>query len=289
MRGLGYLKKHGIEFNTLTVVQRDNSYHPLEVYRFLKEIGSRFLQFIPIVERASTVPTADGLHLVAPGYTGDAKVTDWSVEPIQYGNFLCAVFDEWVRNDVGVRYVQLFDVSLEIWAGMPSSLCVFRETCGDAMALEHNGDMYSCDHYVFPENRLGNIMNSPLESLVHSVQQRSFGAAKRQTLPEYCLRCEVRFACNGECPKHRFAKTPDGESRLNFLCPGYRKFFNHIDPFMRFMAQELRRQQAPANVMEWVGEKERGFPTLSPDRNDPCPCGSGRKYKKCCGSSTQAR
>lgn len=289
MRGLEYMKKHAVDFNTLTVVQRHNSHYPLEVYRFLKEVGSGFLQFIPIVERVAALPTSEGLNLVAPDYSGKAEVTEWSVEPLQYGTFLCAIFDEWVRNDVGRYYVQLFDVSLEMWLGMQPGVCVFRETCGDAMAIEHNGDLYSCDHYVYPENRLGNIMEHPLESLVNSPQQQAFGTEKRDRLPAYCLNCEVRFACHGECPKHRFVMTPDGESGLNYLCAGYKKFFSHVDPYMKFMANELRNERPPANVMRWAHEKDRGFPSLSPDRNDPCPCGSGKKYKKCCGSTESFR
>lgn len=284
MRGLGCLKRHGVEFNTLTVVQRDNSYHPLEVYRFLKEVGSGFMQFIPIVERIAEFPPADGLTLIGPGFPAQATVSAWSVEAVQYGRFLSDIFDEWVRRDVGRYYVQIFDVALQSWLGMQPSLCVFRETCGSAMAIEHNGDLYSCDHYVYPENRLGNITESPLEVLVNSPRQRRFGQDKCDTLPRYCVECEVRFACNGECPKHRFIRTPDGEEGLNYLCAGYKLFFKHIDPYMTFMAEELRQQRAPANVMDWVRQLEqRASRTKPPGRNEPCMCGSGKKYKKCCG------
>ncbi len=283
MRGLGYLKKHGVEFNTLTVVERHNSQHPLEVYRFLKEVGSGFLQFIPIVERVATRSGADGLILISPASTQPAKVSTWSVEPRQYGKFLCAIFDEWIRHDVGRVYVQLFDVALETWLGLKASLCVFRETCGSAMAMEHNGDLYSCDHFVYRENKLGNIMEKPLESLVRSAQQVKFGLNKRDTLPRYCRECDVRFACHGECPKHRFIRTPDGEEGLNYLCAGYKLFFHHIDPYMRFMAGELLEHRPPANVMAWIREQEKA--QQLPGRNDPCPCGSGLKYKKCCGHS----
>ncbi|HKQ87191.1 MAG TPA: anaerobic sulfatase-maturation protein [Candidatus Acidoferrales bacterium] len=251
VRGIGYLKKHAVDFNTLTVVHRKNSYQPLEVYRFLREIGSGFMQFIPIVERVAASPSADGLFLIGPKWQHGAAVSEWSVESLQFGNFLCAIFDEWVRQDVGRYFVQIFDVALESWYGMPQGLCVFRETCGAAMAIEHNGDLYSCDHYVYPENKLGNIMERPLESMVASEQQRKFGTSKRNSLPRYCRECEVRFACNGECPKHRFIQTPDGEPGLNYLCAGYKLFFNHIDPYMKFMAEELRHDRAPANVMQW--------------------------------------
>jgi len=284
IRGLGYLKKHKVEFNTLTVVQRHNSYHPLEVYRFLKEIGSGFMQFIPIVERMAAASAPDGLVLASPNSNGSARVSAWSVEPTQFGKFLSAIFDEWVRNDVGRYFVQIFDVALESWLGIEQGLCVFRETCGSALAIEHNGDLYSCDHYVYPENKLGNIIENPLGALVNSRQQRQFGQDKYDTLPRYCRECDYRFACNGECPKHRFLRTPDGEEGLNYLCQGYKIFFKHVDPFMRFMAEELRQERPPANVMEWVRQRDLGSShNRPPGRNDPCPCMSGKKYKKCCG------
>lgn len=256
MRGLRVLKKHQVEFNALTVVNRQNSLHPLRVYRFLKSIGCQFLQFIPIVERMAKAANADGLVLIAPRDPHAAEVSAWSVEPRQYGVFLSTIFDEWVRNDVGTCFVQLFDVTLESWLGMVPSLCVFRPTCGAAMALEHNGDLYSCDHYVYPENKLGNIMEQPLSMLVNSAQQRAFGLDKRDSLPRYCRECDVRFACNGECPKHRFIATPDGEPGLNYLCAGYKLFFQHVDPYMKFMANELRHQRPPANVMAWIRQQE---------------------------------
>lgn len=284
MRGIGFLKKHAVAFNTLTTVHRKNSYNPLDVYRFLKESGSGYMQFIPIVERISTHTTQDGMVLVSPSFSDRARVSDWSVEPLQFGRFLSTIFDEWVRNDVGKTFVQLFDVSLEMWMGMEASLCIFRKTCGSALAVEHNGDLYSCDHFVYPENRLGNIMQQALGEMVESPQQIQFGHAKNDTLPKYCRQCEVRFACNGECPKHRFATTPDGEAGLNYLCAGYKRFFTHIDPYMQFMAAQLRQQRAPANVMEWVRMREAAaLPSANPGRNDPCLCGSGKKFKRCCG------
>jgi len=283
MRGMELLKKHGVEFNTLTTVNRANAGAPLDVYRFLKENGSGFMQFIPIAERATKQATQDGLVLISPGYQGVAEVTPWSVEPRAWGAFLCVIFDEWVRKDVGRCYVQLFDVCLEMWAGMEASLCVFRRQCGAAMAIEHTGDLYSCDHYVYPENKLGNIMEVPLDDLAHGGQQQSFGEAKETTLPKYCRECSVRFACNGECPKHRFATTPDGEPGLNYLCAGYKRFFTHVDPYMRFMAAELAAERAPANVMRWVAAEDARAAMRTAGRNDPCPCGSGRKFKHCCG------
>jgi uncharacterized protein len=256
MRGLRFLKKHQVEFNALTVVNRKNSQNPLRVYRFLKGIGCQFMQFIPIVERLVKTPNPHSLVLISPRDPRAAEVSEWSVEPRQYGLFLCAIFDEWVRKDVGNYYVQSFDVALESWLGLEPSLCVFRPTCGAAMALEHNGDLYSCDHYVYPENKLGNILERPLEALVNSTQQRAFGLDKRDALPRYCRECDVRFACNGECPKHRFISTPDGEPGLNYLCAGYKLFFHHVDPYMKFMANELRHRRAPANVMAWVNQQE---------------------------------
>jgi uncharacterized protein len=284
MKGLEFLQKHHVEFNTLTCVQKHNSGHPLEVYEFLKAIGSRFMQFIPVVERVAAASSTEDLTLVVPSSPAEARVAEWSVEPSQFGKFLCAVFDEWVRRDVGCYYVQLFDVMLESWLGMEPSLCVFRTTCGDAVALEHNGDLYSCDHYVYPENRLGNIMETQLRTLMSSRAQRRFGSDKHDTLPAHCRNCEARFACGGECPKHRFMRTPGGEEGLNYLCAGYKMFLEHIDPFMRFMAAELRNERAPANVMDWIRKKDAADAVkMRPGRNDLCPCGSGRKYKKCCG------
>jgi uncharacterized protein len=282
MRGIETLKRNGVEFNTLTTVHRGNADHPLKVYRFLKENGSGFMQFIPIVERISNQATADGLQLISPSFAGSAKVAPWSVEPRQFGRFLCAIFDEWVRNDVGRYFVQLFDVGLEMWSGMEASLCVFRKQCGAALAMEHSGDLYSCDHFVYPENRLGNIMESPLAELVDSEQQRKFGADKETMLPKYCRECDVRFACNGECPKHRFLTTPDGEPGLNYLCAGYKMLFHHVDPYMQFMARELAAQRPPANVMRWIAVQETQKAFERAGRNDPCPCGSGKKFKHCC-------
>jgi uncharacterized protein len=252
MRGLGVLKKHGVEFNTLTVINRKNSHHALYVYRFLKQIGSRYLQFIPVVEQVAEQPEPNGLVLIKPFARQKASVSDWSVDPLQFGKFLTSIFDEWVRHDVGRVFVQIFDVALESWSNVPQSLCVFAPKCGQAMALEHNGDLYSCDHFVYPENRLGNIFDTAMSSLVTSQQQMRFGNAKQTALPTDCRQCDVRFACNGECPKHRFTTTASGEYGLNYLCAGYKHFFHHIDPYMRFMADQLKQGRPPARVMEWV-------------------------------------
>jgi uncharacterized protein len=289
MRGISKLRDHSVDFNTLTVVSRKNSAFPIEVYHFLKEIGSGFIQFIPVVERMTGLPSTEGLVLIQPSFKGPAEVADWSVEPLAYGCFLTRIFDEWVRNDVGRCYVQHFDVALENWLGMDASLCVFRRTCGAAIAMEHTGDLYSCDHFVYPGYKLGNIMEQGLEQLVTAPQQTAFGRNKFAALPRMCRECAVRFACHGECPKHRFLKTPDGQPGLSYLCAGYKHFFTHIDPYMRFMANELRAGRAPANIMHFLGgEGERPSRVMSNRSktapNDKCPCGSGKKYKKCCGA-----
>lgn len=253
--GLRLLKKHGVEFNTLTVVNRANSQKPLEVYRFLRDIGSGFIQFIPLVERlADPEAKALGLDLATPPRSDEEgsvrlPATDWSVEPRHYGKFLCTIFDEWVKRDVGRTFVQIFDVTLGNWMGQGGGLCVFSETCGSAMAMEHNGDVYSCDHYVYPRYKLGNVLNSSLGEMVNSEFQRQFGQNKKSTLPQYCLSCDVRHLCHGECPKHRFLRTPDGEAGLNYLCSGYKMFFGHSAPAMRHMAALLQSGRPAAEIM----------------------------------------
>ena len=204
--------------------------------------------------------------------------TDRSVTAAQYGRFLIDVFEEWVRRDVGEVYVQMFDVALANWAGEAPGLCVHTETCGLALALEHTGDLYSCDHFVEPRHKLGNITETRMLDLVASQQQRDFGLDKRDTLPRYCLECDVRFACHGGCPKDRFIRTPEGDPGLNYLCAGFKKFFHHIDAPMRFMAERLRVDGAPSEIVaRYAAEDARR------GRNDPCTCGSGRKWKRCHG------
>ena len=256
MHAIRLLKDFRIEFNTLTVVHPDNSGCALEVYNFLKEAGSGFIQFIPIVERKATGRGREGLALISPDSDEEAAVTEWSVDPVQYGLFLSAIFDEWVRQDVGKVFVQHFDVALEMWLGLPASVCVFGHTCGQATVIEHNGDVYSCDHYVYPENKLGNLSQTSLVEMLASDRQRKFGKDKLSLLPSACHSCEVRFACNGECPKHRFVKVEGETHRLNYLCAGYRHFFNHIDPYIRFMANEYGNGRAPANVMNWTKRRD---------------------------------
>jgi uncharacterized protein len=288
MAGLEVLKKHRVEFNTLTVLHRHNADHPGLVYRFLKEIGSQYMQFIPIVERIARETDEDGLELVNPEFEGSARVANWSVGALQYGRFLCAIFDEWVRRDVGKRFVQIFDVTLGSFSGGDASLCIFAETCGNALIIEHNGDLYSCDHFVYPEYRLGNLRDESIRDMVGSAPQRQFGTDKRDRLPRYCRHCEYKFACNGGCPKHRSIKTPDGEDGLNYLCKGYKAYLSHVDPYMKFMAVELKRGRPAANVMDFVkrnDELREVARQAEPGRNDPCPCGSGRKFKRCCATA----
>jgi uncharacterized protein len=279
MAGLALLKQHRVEFNILTTVHAANADHPLEVYHFLRdEAGAQFMQFIPIVE-------LDNRESFGRSFQEGDRVTERSVTGQQYGQFLCAIFDEWVRRDVGRVFVQIFDVALAAWSGHRPGLCVFEETCGHALALEHNGDLFSCDHFVEPKYRLGNIQEIPLVEMVASAQQQRFGLDKRDTLPRYCRECEVRFVCNGGCPKDRILHTPEGEPGLNYLCAGFKRFFNHIDRPMRLMANELRHQRPPANIMAILAQEEmelrRRF--AGAGRNDPCPCGSGRKFKHCHG------
>ncbi len=257
MRGLDVLKAHKVEFNTLTVVHRKNSEHPREVYRFLKEIGSSFLQFIPLVERTPNAAARTwGLELATPpdieSGPENLPVTPWSVSPVTYGDFLIGIFDDWVRQDVGKVFVQMFDVALGNWMGMGSELCFFSEKCGGAVALEHNGDLYSCDHYVYPNFKLGNVGEQSLGDMVNSPQQARFGSDKYDRLPRYCIECPVRFACNGECPKHRFIQTPAGEPGLNYLCAGYKKFFTHIDPYMHVMRDLLLQKRPPSEIMQLI-------------------------------------
>ena len=272
MRGLRLLQKHGVDYNVLTTVNRVNGDYPLEVYRFLRdEVGTTWMQFIPVVERIN----ADGLTLYQEGTT----VSDRSVGPEQFGRFLSVIFDEWVRRDVGTIYVQTFEAALSNWLGLGNSgMCVFNATCGAGLAIEHNGDLYSCDHFVEPNYLLGNIQDRHMIELVASPQQIKFGLDKRDTLPRYCRECDVRFACHGECPKNRFILTPDGEPGLNYLCAGFKEFFHHIDFPMKLMVGLLRRNREAREVMPIL---ERAFTGV--DRNAPCPCGSGRKFKQCHG------
>ncbi|MGC9520739.1 MAG: anaerobic sulfatase maturase [Anaerolineae bacterium] len=275
MRGLRILQDQGVEYNILCTVHAANAAHPVEVYRFFRdEVGTEFVQFIPIVRRDNETGHQKGL-----------EVTHHSVTGAQYGDFLIGVFDEWVRHDVGRVFVQIFDVALAAWAGQRPGLCVFEPTCGLGLALEHNGDLYACDHYVEPDYLLGNIMETPMIDLVASEKQRAFGQAKLETLPQQCLDCEFRFVCNGGCPKNRILPGDGGTPNLNYLCAGYKAFFRHIDRPMRMMVEELRAHRPPANVMRRINAEDAALEEAfaKAGRNDPCPCGSGKKFKHCHG------
>lgn len=250
MRGIELLQKHGVEWNAMGVVNDFNADYPLDVYHFYKEAGCQYIQFTPIVERI--LPHADGRHLASMSDAGEGRLADFSVSPEQFAHFACGIFDEWVRNDVGRVFVQLFDSTLARWVDQPPGVCYMAETCGHAAVMEHNGDIYACDHFVFPEYRLGNIHSDSIASMLYSSQQRAFGRAKRDRLPCQCRQCEWLFACNGGCPKDRFRSTSDGEDGLNYLCEGYKRFFEHVAPYMDFMKNELNDERPPANVMEWA-------------------------------------
>jgi uncharacterized protein len=290
MRGWEYLRKHGVDVNILCTLHAANADHPVEMYRFFRDtLHAEFLQLIPIIERATpaTLAVANQGWGERPGgdrplYVQEGSlVTERSVTAEQYGRFLIGIFEEWVRRDVGKVYVQMFDVILAAHVGQ-YSLCIHAPTCGLALAMEHNGDLYSCDHFVEPKYLLGNIQQTPMLDLVVSDQQRQFGQDKLDTLPKYCRECEVRFACHGGCPKDRFITTPDGEPGLNYLCAGYKLFFRHVDRPMRMMADLLRRGRYADEVMGWYAQEERRLAEACTrlGRNDPCPCGATDKEGK---------
>jgi uncharacterized protein len=250
MKGLRLLQKHGVEYNILTTVNWVNSQYPLEVYRFLRdEVKTSWIQFIPVVERINE----DGKTLYQKG----TQVSENSVLPEQFGTFLTTIFDEWVRRDVGKIFVQTFEAAVRSWLGLPTGMCFFSSTCGSGVALEHNGDLYSCDHFVEPDYLLGNIQETSMAELVGSSRQFQFGQDKLTTLPRYCQQCEVRFACHGECPKHRFTDTPDGEPGLNYLCAGYKTFFTHIDNPLKMMVNLLRQGKDATEIMPKLAAKDR--------------------------------
>jgi len=256
-------------------VNSQNAARPLDVYRFFRdELRAQYIQFIPVVERDNPSPCMEG-----------NTVTDRSVRPEQWGKFLIAMFDEWIQRDVGRTFVLNFDASLAGWLGRAGTVCIFGRTCGEGTAMEHNGDLYSCDHFVEPKYKLGNIMETPMIDLVGGDQQRKFGQDKWDGLPQYCLKCDFLFTCNGECPKNRFLETPDGEAGLNYLCAGYKAFFTHTDKPMKIMAELLRRGRPAGEVMQLMSTKPepREAAPAKPGRNDACFCGSGLKFKKCHG------
>ena len=292
--GLDALARHDVEWNALTTVNAANGDHGLEVYRFLRdELGATFVQLIPIVERM----TPDLLPLAEDGWGGRTgerplyrqsgdRVTRRTVGADQFGQFLVEVFEEWARHDVGDVFVQMFDTALAHWLGMDQAgMCVHARTCGDAVALEHNGDLYSCDHFVEPDYLLGNITKGPtMLELVESPRQRAFGQAKLETLPAYCRSCDVRFACNGGCPKDRFLTTPDGEPGLHYLCGGYQRFFRHVDRPMKHMAGLLRTGRDATGLREWYRRRD-----ADRDPSSPCTCGRDAPWSRCHGAGVTGR
>jgi len=267
-RGLDLMRRHGVDFNILCVVTSINAQHPARVYRFFRNEGVRHVQFIPAVQR-------DG-----------KAVTTWTVSPRAWGRFLCDIFDEWLVRDVGRIHVQQFELALEAWCGIEPSLCAHASTCGRALAVEHNGDVFACDNYIDAAHRLGNLKLDRLADLVELPSLRRFGRDKTDKLPHVCRECNVRFACNGGCPKDRFILASDGEGGLNYLCEGYRTFFGHAGPHLEKMEQLLRQGRPAAAVMT---DRSARAGQAGPGRNSACPCGSGKKYKLCCGGSNYSR
>lgn len=250
MQGIKLLKKHGVEWNAMAVVNAYNANHPLEFYRFFKENGCQFLQFTPIVERLTR--HEDGRTLASLADKDEISLSEASVAPEQWGYFLCAIFDEWVRKDVGRIFVEIFDCTLANWMGISPGICAYSKECGHAGVMEHNGDVYSCDHFVFPEYKLGNIRDHSLIDMLYGEQQQEFSRLKHSSLPRQCKECDMEFACHGECPKNRFMKDKYGDSGLNYLCPGYYHYYQHVAPYMDYMKQELMSQRPPSNIMKVV-------------------------------------
>lgn len=250
MQGIKLLKKHGVEWNAMAVVNAYNANHPLEFYRFFKENGCQFLQFTPIVERLTR--HEDGRTLASLADKDEISLSEASVAPEQWGYFLCAIFEEWVRKDVGKIFVEIFDCTLANWMGISPGICAYSKECGHAGVMEHNGDVYSCDHFVFPEYKLGNIRDHSLIDMLYGEQQQEFSRLKHSSLPRQCKECDMEFACHGECPKNRFMKDKYGDSGLNYLCPGYYHYYQHVAPYMDYMKQELMSQRPPSNIMKVV-------------------------------------
>ena len=250
MQGIKLLKKHGVEWNAMAVVNAYNANHPLEFYRFFKENGCQFLQFTPIVERQTR--HEDGRTLASLADKNEIPLSEASVTPEQWGYFLCAIFDEWVRKDVGKIFVEIFDCTLANWMGISPGICAYSKECGHAGVMEHNGDVYSCDHFVFPEYKLGNIRDHSLIDMLYGEQQQEFSRLKHSSLPRQCKECDMEFACHGECPKNRFMKDKYGDSGLNYLCPGYYHYYQHVAPYMDYMKQELMSQRPPSNIMKVI-------------------------------------
>lgn len=281
LRGLELLLAAGVEVNVLCVVNRRNASRAVETYEFLVGLGVRHLQFIPLVE---ALPGARPTHAEAAVGIG---VSDRSVLPDQFGAFLVRIFERWIRRDVGRVFVQTFEENLVAAVGGQPSLCIFREECGQGLAVEHNGDVFSCDHFVDPAHRLGNLTATPLVELAMAPQQDAFGRAKRDSLPEYCRSCDVRRYCHGECPKNRFTVSPDGEPGLNYLCSGYRSYFRNVTPWLEWIGRRLAQGLGPTDIMSEMARLDSAL-FGARGRNEPCPCGSGAKFKRCCGPDWEA-
>ena len=265
LRGYELLRQHRVDCDILCVVNAYNVQYPTQVYRFFKQLKAEYITFLPLVEQQTDI---------------EGGVSHRTVSADDWGIFLCAIFDEWLSRDIGRVKVQIFEEATRTAFNQEHSLCLFRPACGDIPVIEHNGDFFSCDHFVDAEHRLGNIQETPLVELLESPAQRAFGQAKLETLPRYCQTCEVRAMCNGGCPKNRFLRTPDGETGLNYLCAGYKRFFTHCRPFVAEVAAQWRQQTSERQMPPAHAADARTSP--KPGRNDPCPCGSGLKYKKCC-------
>lgn len=247
MQGISLLKKHRVEWNAMAVVNAYNAEHPLEFYHFFRDNGCQYLQFTPIVERLTQ--HEDGRTLASLADDREIPLADASVTPQQWGNFLCTIFDDWVRHDVGKMFVEIFDCTLANWMGVLPGICAYSKECGHAGVMEHNGDVYSCDHFVFPEYKLGNIREQSLIDMLYGEKQQAFSRLKHTSLPRQCKECDMEFACHGECPKNRFEKDKYGEPGLNYLCQGYYQYYSHVAPYMDFMKRELLAQRPPANIM----------------------------------------
>ena len=247
MQGIQLLKKHRVEWNAMAVVNAYNAEHPLEFYHFFRDNGCQYLQFTPIVERLTE--HEDGRTLASLADDREIPLADASVTPQQWGNFLCTIFDDWVRHDVGKTFVEIFDCTLANWMGVLPGICAYSKECGHAGVMEHNGDVYSCDHFVFPEYKLGNIRDQSLIDMLYGEKQQAFSRLKHTSLPRQCKECDMEFACHGECPKNRFEKDKYGEPGLNYLCQGYYQYYTHVAPYMDFMKRELLAQRPPANIM----------------------------------------
>ena len=258
LRGIETLYRTGTQFNTMTTVNKASEGRGMEVYNFLKSVGSRYMQFMPVLEHIKYPVSSNGKprkgarpYIVEPSTEG-AEIAMWSVSSMAFGKFMCDIFDYWVRNDVGQYFVNQFDAALACWCGAQPGTCVYAETCGGNSIIEHNGDVYCCDHFVYPEYKLGNIAGTDLREMMNSPVQTKFGISKRNGLPKKCIRCRYAFACHGECPKHRFNRTESGETGLNALCDGYYKFYSHVEPYMEKMKEFLVEKKAPAIIIPWA-------------------------------------